>query len=279
MDAAREGKTLTVPERRDRTLQYWSELKSYVQGQADAKDITTTEYLRYDGRCGDGNFGKRSGAASQENIPKGELSKRYLCWAMGNKSTSSLKKWIKNNGVDGRSVPNCNAKPRRGQAGLSVIDDLPWAEIIFTSKRLYLDHEVGAFINSSDDFLTEADKTAERKQKEVEWNTVVSEDKTKMVEWECRRRNHLAKQPDIRDALVTQLLANSCTSFEGLAEAINHWCSPSTLKKWLHSFDTFGIYRKEIKPGLTAGITLQLSLHTSEFSFFLPNLRPWGCSP
>jgi hypothetical protein len=72
---------------------------------------------------------------------------------------------------------------------------------------------VGAFINSSDDFLTEADKTAERKRKEVEWNTVVSKDETKMIEWEHRRRNHLAKQPDTRDALVTQLLANSCTSF------------------------------------------------------------------
>ena len=265
MDAAREGRALAVQERRDRTLQYWSELKSYVQGQAAAKGITTTEFLRYDGRCRDGNFGKRNVAASQENIPKGELSKRYLCWAMGNKSTSSLKKWIKNKGVDGRSVPICNTRPRRGQAGLSVIDDFKWAEVIFTSKRMYLDHEMAAFVESSDDFLTEADITAERKRKEVEWNTVVSKDETKMAEWECRSHNHLVKQPEIRGALVTQLLANSCTSFEGLAAAINNWCSPATIKKWFHSFDTFGIYRKEIKPGLTAG----MSLHFSFLPFFL----------
>jgi hypothetical protein len=34
-----------------------------------------------------------------------------------------------------------------------------------------LDHEVGAFINGSDDFFTAEDKAAERKRKEIEWDT------------------------------------------------------------------------------------------------------------
>ena len=251
-DAQHEGKVLTVMERRDRVLKYALELKSYVQGKADEKGVTVKVYTRHDSRCSDGNFGIVSSAVSQVDVPKGELSKRFLCWAMGNRSTSSLIKWTKNDGKDGRAAPVCK-KPRRGLAGLSVIDDKDWAAEIFTAKRLYLDHEVGAFINGSDDFFTAEDKVAERKRKEIEWDTVVIKDAKKMVLWDCKRRNHLERQPHIRTDLVTQLLANSCTSFEGLAESIGYWCSVATIKKWLHSFDTFGIYRKEIKPGLTPG--------------------------
>jgi len=276
-DAKHEGKVLTVMEKKVRTLKHALELKNYVQGKADEKGVTVKAYTHHDSRCSDGNFGIVSSAASQVNIPKGELSKRFLCWAMGNRSTSSLIKWTKNDGKDGRAAPVCK-KPRRGLAGLSVIDDKDWAAEIFTAKRLYLDHEVGACMNGGDDFFTTADKAAERKRKEVEWDTVVSKDDTKMVLWDCKRRNHLERQPHIRTDLVTQLLANSCTSFEGLAESIGYWCSAATIKKRLHSFDTFGIYRKEIKPGLTPGISsLPLSLYFSCFSFSPPLLRPWGC--
>ena len=153
-----------------------------------------------------------------------------------------------------------------------MVDDLDWATTIFTAKRLCLDSEVVACMNGSDDFLTLADKTAERKRKAVVWDTVVSKDPQKMVLWECKRRNHLERQPHMRNGLVHQLMANSCTSFEGLAESIGHWCSVPTIYKWFHSFDTAGIYRKEVKPGLTAGLLpcffylpspLYLFLHTS----------------
>jgi hypothetical protein len=269
-DAQHEGKVLTVMERRDRTLKYALQLKSYVQGKADEKGVEVKAYTRHDSRCSDGNFGIVSSAISQVDVPKGELSKRFLCWAMGNRSTSSLIKWTKNDGKDGRAAPVCK-KPRRGLAGLSVIDDKDWAAEIFTAKRLYLDHEVGSFINGSDDFFTAEDKAAERKRKEIEWDTAVIKDTRKMVLWDCKRRNHLERQPHIRTDLVTQLLANSCTSFEGLAESIGYWCSVATIKKWLHSFDTFGIYRKEIKPGLTPGITcrsLWMALLVFCLSFF-----------
>lgn len=174
-DMQYDGKALTVPERRDRTLQCALELKNYVKGAADERGMTVVAYMRHDLRCKGGNMRATSTAESQKGIPKGELSKMYLCWAMGNRPTSSLKKWIKNEGLDGRAKPVYKkGKPRRGIVGLCVIDDLDWATTIFTAKRLYLDAEVGAYINGSDDFLTLGDKTAERKRKAVAWDTTVS---------------------------------------------------------------------------------------------------------
>jgi hypothetical protein len=204
-DVKHDGKALTVRERRDRTLQRALEIKNYVKGAAAEKGMAVDAHVRHDLRCKDGKMGAVSTAASQKGTPKGELSKRYLCWAMGNRSTSSLVKWTKNEGKDGRANPVYEkGKPRRGVLGLCVIGDLDWATTMFTAKRLYLDSEVGACMNGSDDFLTLADKTAERKRKAVVWDTVVSKDPQKMVLWECKRRNHLERQPHVRNGLVHQ---------------------------------------------------------------------------
>jgi hypothetical protein len=205
-----------------------------VKGAAAEKGMAVDAYMRHDLRCKDGKMRATSTAASQQGMPKGELSKRCLFWAMGSRSTSSLIKWIKNWGKNGRAKPVYEkGKPRRGVLGLCVIDDLDWATTIFTAKRLCLDSEVVACMNGSDDFLTLADKTAERKRKAVVWDTVVSKDPQKTVLWECKRRNHLERQPHVRNDLVHQLMANSCTSSEGLAESTGNGFAVLTRQEFI----------------------------------------------
>ena len=184
---------------------------------------------------------------------------QYLCYAMGNKSRSSLSKWIKNNGVDGRSKPRSKLLGNIGTPGLSVITSREWAGVYFSPKRMYVEDAVKNFVEANEYFSNVKDVGAERQRQGVEWDTVVSKDPGKVLIWEARRRNHLELQPGIKSDLIDQLLANTCTSYEGLAAAINYWCGKAAIRNWLESHDTYSMYRKEIKPGLTAGIVLVYS--------------------
>ena len=178
---------------------------------------------------------------------------RYLCWAMGNKTTSSLKKWLKNGGKDGRSCPNTKGKTRIGTKGLCVIENYDWAVTYYTASKLFVKDAVSKFIARNDGFAEAEDVKAERARKTNEWHLAVKNKAPLVKVWDAHRRNHLERQPGIKSDLLDQLLANSCTSFEGLAASINHWCGKTAIRKWLESHDTYYIYRKEIKPGLTAG--------------------------
>ncbi len=70
---------------------------------------------------------------------------------------------------------------------------------------------------------------------------------------ECVRiaTEHDARQPFIKDELIEAINKYSCVTFRQLSGHINHWCQYSCISAWLHSHETFSIYAKNIKPGLT----------------------------
>jgi hypothetical protein len=260
-DAKAEGKTLTTQEKRDRTLECWGMMVNYKAGLADGRGLIKGSkehkcFHVHNIKGKDGKFKPRKLTAkgAADKVPGDPLSMQFLCYAMGNKSRSSLIKWVASNGVDGRSRARDKAKGLIGTAGLSVIENHEWASTFFTPKRVHVEEAVKTFGDNNEFFANVKDVGAERHRKGVEWETVASKNPATVLLWNARRRNHLELQRGIKSDLIDQLLANACTSCEGLAAAVNYWCGKTAIRKWLESHDACSMHRKEIKPGLTAGI-------------------------
>jgi hypothetical protein len=62
---------------------------------------------------------------------------------------------------------------------------------------------------------------------------------------------HDARQPFIQDELVEAIKSYNCVTYRQLAGHINHWCEHSCIMNWLHSHESYSLYAKNIKPGLT----------------------------
>jgi hypothetical protein len=84
--------------------------------------------------------------------------------------------------------------------------------------------------------------------KSDENKTVVDED---LVEYERMERQHDPRHPFIEDKLIQAIKPYNCVSYRQLALHINNWCQHTCIAKWLNSHDTYSLYAKNIKPGLT----------------------------
>jgi hypothetical protein len=65
-------------------------------------------------------------------------------------------------------------------------------------------------------------------------------------------RQHDNRQPFIKDELIEAIKAYNCVSYRQLSVHINNWCQHTCIARWLNSYDTYALYAKNIKPGLTA---------------------------
>ncbi len=62
---------------------------------------------------------------------------------------------------------------------------------------------------------------------------------------------HDARQSFIQDELVEAIKSYNCVTYRQLAGHINYWCEHSCIMNWLHSHESYSLYPKNIKPGLT----------------------------
>ena len=204
---------------------------------------------------------------SPKGEPKNPNDKNYLTWAMGFKTPLSLNRWLLKDGVDGRSCPKISKGATRiGNPGVSqnVIDHRSYAKIRYSAKRMYVNAEIEALTNENCGSSSRADTEAATKAAGETWSTTVSKDPDLMLLWNNAAKNHDERQPWVKGIITDQLISQSCTSYCGLAAATDYWCSASTIERWLKSFDSYGIYRKEIKPGLTAANSKKQAAHSKK---------------
>ena len=70
--------------------------------------------------------------------------------------------------------------------------------------------------------------------------------------WEAYRREHLRKQPIIKEALLDALRNNNSISYTRLEAKIDHWCSAGTIRRWVQSREGFRLYMERVIPLLSA---------------------------
>jgi hypothetical protein len=84
---------------------------------------------------------------------------------------------------------------------------------------------------------------------------------------------HDARQPFIEVELVEAIKSYNCVTYRQLAGHINHWCEHSCIMNWLHSHETYSLYAKNIKPGLTPENQLK------QVAFSRRVQQRWGLEP
>ena len=79
-------------------------------------------------------------------------------------------------------------------------------------------------------------------------DVVVDDD---MSEYERMAKEHDNRQPFIQQELIEAITRYNCVTYRQLAGHINNWCEHTCISNWLRSHDTYSLYAKNIKPGLT----------------------------
>jgi hypothetical protein len=95
-----------------------------------------------------------------------------------------------------------------------------------------------------------------------ECDVILDED---MHEYERVSTEHDARQPFIEEY--------SCVTYRQLSGHINHWCQHCCIEAWLKSHDTYSLYAKNIKPGLSAENQLE------QVAFSRRVQQRWGLAP
>ncbi len=72
-----------------------------------------------------------------------------------------------------------------------------------------------------------------------------------MHEYKRMAREHDSRQPFIEEKLIEAILRYNCFTYRQLAGQINNWCQHTCIAEWLRSHETYSLYAKNIKPGLT----------------------------
>jgi hypothetical protein len=72
-----------------------------------------------------------------------------------------------------------------------------------------------------------------------------------MHEYERIAKEHDARQPFIEDEMIEAIKQYNCVTYQQLSAHINHWCQHCCSEAWLKSHDSYSLYAKNIKPGLS----------------------------
>jgi len=91
--------------------------------------------------------------------------------------------------------------------------------------------------------------------------------------WESHSRSQIERQPFIADNIIEAMQTNPAKSYEQIAADIGHWCSDSTIQKWISSKLGYATYAQRTLPLLTKA---QMEKHVA-FSKRVCN--NWGLPP
>lgn len=199
------------------------------------------------------------------------ISMKYLAaaWDVGlNTATNLLKKRAAE-----RASPNNEPKPD-SPVHLSVIDSLEAAKAKYTPKSLYISSRIRERSEQDEVFAYDSGSAERinfyREEAKAEWVGITHREPEVVAYWEMQVRSKLERQPFIRDQIIESLRENPAKSFDKVSEDIGHWCSSTTIQRWISSHSGYATYAERALPLLS---TAQKAKHV-QFSKHL--LNNWG---
>jgi hypothetical protein len=179
--------------------------------------------------------------------PLDGATKDYLqtmAWGLGKNA------WRKH--LKSRQRQSISPTPTTSRTVATIINDATVARRILTPKHFFLKW---ARANEIDVQSVDA-----------EWEKLGK----KQDHFKFLSRGAIAKQPNIAGMIVHALRTNPSQSWDRLSAAIGGWCSDSTIRRWLTSFDGYEKYSERFLPLLTG---IQKEKHLA----FARHLREnWG---
>ena len=128
----------------------------------------------------------------------------------------------------------------------NIIDSFESARKLFTAEYLFVRDKVMKVKDQVDAYkndLAEVNKTAK-----AEFKTISTGEREK---WEAVARAHLERHRRIPDIIRGLVRKNPSITYHGIANALGHWCSASTIQRWVTSREGYKLYTERVIPLLT----------------------------
>jgi hypothetical protein len=248
------------------------------------KEVLADKYV--DPRDYKGVRGKNSGGKfvslkkdSQSHVPKNIHSLGYLLYAYGVPKTSFFRK---------RDAEKCGSIADKKLAELvrtegtsvalpkTAIDNRSIARDFYT-PRFFFPREKAmgtTILLDKNGNMYPGWTTYQTRHKQ--WGLIYDDEVKKgtdMSRYERMEREHDARQPFVQQDLIEALQANVCRSYRQLSRHINGWCAASTVEIWLKNHNSYHIYAKNIKPGLS------VENRAKQVAFSQHVHNKWGLGP
>ena len=149
----------------------------------------------------------------------------------------------------------------------SIIDNLDFCEKFMTAKHVYVQHRMSQLQNEQLNVLTVTESNKNQKRFSEEYENL---DKSSIQLWECERRKALARQPFIASQIMEILRKDVSISYYGIANEIDHWCSHSTIRRWVITREGYRMYTERVIP------LLNLVQKGKHFKFAKRLVTNWG---
>lgn len=166
----------------------------------------------------------------------------------------------------------CGPEQEDNKSGSTVIDDMKICKQHFSPINVYINekmrqHKQELIDNGAAISRSRTEVVQKRKEFRLEYENL---SQTRKEQWAAKSRALISRQPLIKDQLITLLQKDNSLSYEGLSNGINHWCNPSTIRRWITTREGFKMYGEQIIPLLS---TNQKSKHLQFAERYLNN---WG---
>jgi hypothetical protein len=139
-------------------------------------------------------------------------------------------------------------KEKEQSATKSVIDNYELAERVFTTVSLYAVNERHLKAKNNLEYVDRKSYTTWFAETTKRFESL---DGNAKAVGESKCHSHLLWQTRIKDEIVTALKKNPKSSWRKIEQEINHWCSNSTIQRWITSKDGYKTYAKRIIPLLS----------------------------
>jgi hypothetical protein len=149
----------------------------------------------------------------------------------------------------------------------SVIDNYELAEKKYTAAYLYAVNKCRAQAKKDTDSVDKALYTERLNAAKREYESL---DDGKKALWEGKRREHLLRQPAIKDQIIDAIRKNPKKSWSGIEADINFWCSAATIYRWITSMPGYHLYCERVIPLLTDAQRMKHYVFARRF------LNNWG---
>ena len=202
-------------------------------------------HLHYPGTDSGGKFVSAK-KESQRDVPKNVYTIGYLLHAYDVSRTSFYR--YRKTGPPGEVSRKI---PTNGNAGKHVITDRAFAKAQYDARYFFIRDKMFDWDVPRESSAAQLCTLKEGQKRFGPVYDALRAEKGKQYYYEAMARDHDSRQPFIKDELTDALNVNASRSFEQLAKHIDNWCSAAAIKRWFYSMDTYKMYAKNIKPGIT----------------------------
>ena len=241
----------------------WSDYNAQLVHIRAMRDILGQDYNPLHVLTGRDEEGKFT-FTKNVDVPKNHLSLAYLLHAYGVSQSTFKRLRLRGGEALPKQVPH--------NKGKSVVTDKTYASTVYTPRYFFVNSQMKKWLSKNTQ-ATAKRKLARRQWLRKQWDEGKAKDPDFGAAYDKRSRDHNERQKGAKADLVELLSRNGRRSYTSLGKALNNWCSPSTVERFLKSNIDYKTYSQNVRPLLSEGNRLK------QVTFSKHVQDRWGLGP